>query len=71
MLITSEARPTSSQARRLLRQAAGMVVDPELLEELEKVVEEEKGVHRRAPQVTSAKADPTRTQTGLKPNAGA
>ncbi|MEV7802070.1 hypothetical protein AB0O28_03875 [Microbispora sp. NPDC088329] len=59
-----------STTARAHHQAAGMVVDPELLQELEKIVEEEKGVHRRAPQVTSATADPTRTQTGLRPNAG-
>ncbi|GAB3884888.1 hypothetical protein GCM10027612_60950 [Microbispora bryophytorum subsp. camponoti] len=62
-----------STTARAHHQAAGMVVAPELLAELEKVVEEEKGVQRRAPQVTSAQADQTKmgAETGLRPYAGA
>ncbi|GIH64131.1 hypothetical protein Msi02_49480 [Microbispora siamensis] len=51
--------------------AGPVVVDPELLQELEQVVEEEKGLRQRATQVATTEVDAmkTGTGTGLKPYA--
>ena len=55
-----------STTARAHHHAAGMVVDPELLEALEEAAEEEKGLRARDKQLSSA----ARQGTGPGPNAG-
>jgi transposase len=56
-----------STTARAHHHAAGMVVDPELLEELEKAVGEEKGLHAAGTQVAPTDPDSTQTQTQTGP----
>ena len=58
-----------STTARAHHQAAGMVVDPGLLEELEKAADQEKGLRAAGTRVPPTESDTTKTGVGHRPYA--